>query len=138
MLSLLHHPGSHAFSELFLGKLDNLTTQRTWFIGIHRPAPFDELPSAIRDQSLVESVRSRASRNCSNDLFVAREVVIGDIASQNLSIVLLAFSEDVAHVILTCNMMLPNEYTSLCTVAVMILSSKQNSSGAIHRTVPLV
>ena len=63
-------------------KRNDLVTRRTR--ATDGPTPLDEFPSIVYDRFLSMSIWSRALQDGSNDLFVPREVVVGNISCQSL------------------------------------------------------
>ena len=77
--------GRHNLGQVTLRELDNLVAGWPWFSAFGwRPAPLYKIPPMLRDRNFIRSLWRHISQDGKKDLFIAGEMVIGDVACQNL------------------------------------------------------
>ena len=132
--------GDHNLDQVILRELDNLVARRPWSSAFGwRPTPLDKFPPMVCHHRFIRSFGRDTFQDGVKDLFIARKMVIRNVACQNLPVVPVSHRlshNDKSGAPHTCNMMLPNEYTSVGMVGVVESSSGSSNSGAIHRAVP--
>ena len=77
--------GGHNLGQVILRELDNLVAGWAWFSAFgRRPTPLYKIPPVLRDRRFIRSLWRHAFHDGENDLFIAREMVIGEVACENL------------------------------------------------------
>jgi hypothetical protein len=97
------------------------------------------MPILVRDRRITRSVRPFKGVYASDDSCIIREVIIGDFVSEDLKGKLIDSFISQKFPRHTCNIIPPNEKTSLFSLGRTgdPSSRSPSSSGAIHRKFPL-
>ena len=78
----------HDLGQVIFRKLNDLIARRAWFGAFgRRPTPFYKFPPMVCDRHLIRSLVRLALQDGHKDLLITGEVVIRNVACQNLVIV---------------------------------------------------